>query len=337
MARVEGREPRRLAVQPARGAMSVPDRARAGEGEATTWPSLREWPQVLVRAAKETLADEVPMMASAVAFSTFLALPATLLLALGLFTLFSEAELVNDLMDKFGTVVPEEAVTLVSDSLLQLQENRSSGLLMTIVGLVLAAWTATGAVNTMMTAINRAYDLDDERGFVRKRATAVVLVAALGVAFLLVAGFLVLGPHIQRWIGGALDAERAVSWIWWTAQWPILLSVLGVVFAAVYALSTDHRNRHWRVLSPGSAVAVVVWIVVSAGFALYASQFGSYNKTWGSLSVAIVTMVWLWLSAIAILFGAEVNAETEREVRGASGDVSDNAGGSPGAKRARAA
>ncbi len=277
-----------------------------------------------MRAAKETVADEVPMMASAVAFSTFLALPATLLVALGLFTLFSEPSLVNDLMERFGTVVPEEAVTLMSDSLLQLQENRSSGVLMTIFGFVLAAWTATGAVTTMMTAINRAYDLEDERGFARKRGTAVVLVVALGIAVLLVTGFLVLGPHIQRWIGDALDAQRAVSWVWWTAQWPILLTVLAAVFAAVYALSTDRGNRRWRVISPGSAVAVVVWLVVSAGFALYASQFGSYNKTWGSLSVAIVTMVWLWLSAIAILFGAEVNAETEREVRD-EGDISDTA------------
>jgi membrane protein len=291
---------------------------------------------VLVRAGKDAIEDEVPMMASAIAFSTFLALPATLLLALGLFTLFSEPTLVNELMERFGTVVPEEAVTLVSDSLLQLQQQRSSGLAITIVGLVLAVWTTTGAVTTMMTAINRAYDLEDERGFVGKRATAAILVVALGIAVLLVAGFLVLGPHIQRWIGDALDAERAVSWIWWTAQWPILLAVLGIVFAAVYALATDRGNRHWRVISPGAAVAVVVWLLVSAGFALYASKFGSYNKTWGSLSVAIVTMVWLWLSALAILYGAEVNAETEREVRGETGDVSDTVERTPASPLRRA-
>lgn len=300
-----------------------------GDHPALTWPPLREWPRVLVRAGKDAIEDEVPMMASAIAFSTFLALPATLLLALGLFTLFSEPTLVNELMERFGTVVPEESVTLVSDSLLQLQQQRSSGIALTIAGLVLAVWTTTGAVTTMMTAINRAYDLEDERGFVGKRATAAILVVALGIAVLLVAGFLVLGPHIQRWVGEALDAERAVSWIWWTAQWPVLLAVLGIVFAVVYALATDRSNRHWRVISPGAAVAVVVWLLVSAGFALYASQFGSYNKTWGSLSVAIVTMVWLWLSALAILYGAEVNAETEREVRGEDGDVSDTAERTP--------
>ena len=255
------------------------------------------------------------MMASAVAFSTFLAIPATLLLALGVFTLFAEETLINDLMERFGTVVPEESVTLVSDSLLQLQEQRSSGLLMAGVGLVLALWTTTGAVTTMMTAVNRAYDLDDERSFVRKRVTAVVLVVALGVAVLLVAGFLVLGPHVQRWIGEALDAERAVAWTWWTVQWPVLVLALTTAFALVFYLATDRRSRRWRVISPGAVVAVLVWLLVSTGFAVYTSQFGTYNKTWGSLSVAIVTLVWLWLSAIALLFGAEVNAEADRATR----------------------
>jgi membrane protein len=288
---------------------------------------------VLVQAAKASVEDQVPMMASAVAFSTFLAIPATLLLALGVFTLFAEETLIDDLMERFGTVVPEEAVTLVSDSLLQLQQQRSSGLLMAGVGLVLALWTTTGAVTTMMTAVNRAYDLDDERSFVRKRVTAVVLVAALGVAVLLVAGFLVLGPHVQRWIGEALDAERAVAWTWWTVQWPVLVLALTTAFALVFYLATDRRSRRWRFISPGAVVAVLVWLVVSTGFAVYTSQFGTYNKTWGSLSVAIVTLVWLWLSAIALLFGAEVNAEADRATRDEARDGDASRGRPRGAAR----
>jgi len=292
-------------------------RELAGTRE-TSWPSLREWPHVLLRAGKAAVEDEVPMMASALAFSAFLAIPSILLLALGLFTLFAQPSLVNELTERFGAVIPEEAVTLVSDSLLELQERRSSGVVMTGVGLVLALWTTTGAVSTLMTAVNRAHDLDDDRGFLRKRAVAVLLVAALGVAVVLVAGLLVLGPHIQVWVGRAADAERAVAWAWWTAQWPVLLVVLTAAFAIVFALATDGRSRRWRVVSPGAVVAVVVWLLVSTAFAVYASRFGAYNKTWGSLSVAIVTLVWLWLSGMAILFGAEVNAERDdsRAARG---------------------
>jgi membrane protein len=275
-----------------------------------------------MRAGKEAIDDEVPMLASAMAFNAFLAIPATLLLIVGLFSLVADPQLIADLMDKFAAVLPAEAVDLIQSSLLQLEQKPSSGLVMTIVGFLLALWTATGAVNTLMTAVNRAHDLDDQRGFLSKRLIAVLLVVALGIAVLAVTAFLVLGPHIERWIGAALGSESVVHWAWWTAQWPILLIVLFAAFGITFALAMDHPNRRWEIISPGAAVAVVLWLVVSAGFAFYASRFGSYNKTWGSLSAAIVTLVWLYLSSMALLFGAEVNSEVEAETSSAPSELS---------------
>jgi membrane protein len=272
---------------------------------------IRDWLGLLVRAGKGAIADEMPMLASALAFNAFLAIPATLLLVVGLFSLVAEPTLINDLMEKLGTVAPGEAVSLVRDSLLQLQGRESTGLTMTIVGLVLALWTTTGAMNTVMSAVNRAYGLEDTRKFPVKRLVALALVLVIGFALLLVAALLVLGPHIERWVADALDAGW-VGWVWWTTQWPLLIGVLFIAFSALFALATDDANRRWRLLSPGAAIAVVLWLVVSAGFAFYASDFGSYNKTWGSLSAVIVTLVWLWLSGLALLFGAEVDAEWER-------------------------
>jgi membrane protein len=286
------------------------------------WPSLREWPQVIVRAGKESLDDDVPMLASAMAFNGFLAIPAILLLVVGLFSLVADPALIADLMDRFGAVLPGEAVDLFQGSLLQLEQKPTSGLLMTIVGFALALWTTTGAVNTLMTAVNRAHDLDDERGFLTRRLVAVLLVVALGIAVLTVTAFLILGPHIERWIGAALGADSAVHWAWWTAQWPILLSVLFGAFAITFGLAMDHPRRRWEIISPGAAISVLLWLVVSAGFAFYASRFGSYNKTWGSLSAAIVTLVWLYLSSIALLFGAEVNSEVEAETTDSSEELS---------------
>ena len=155
-------------------------------------PPPREWPRLLLQAGKDAIADEVPMLASAIAFNAFLAIPATLLLVVGFFSLVADPGVISDLMEKVGTVVPAEAVTLVEDSLLQLEQKPSSGILMTVVGFLLALWTATGAVNTLMTAVNRAHELDDERGFLRKRAIAALLVVALGLAVLVVTAFLVL-------------------------------------------------------------------------------------------------------------------------------------------------
>jgi membrane protein len=144
-----------------------------------------------------------------------------------------------------------------------------------------------------------------------KRLIALALVLVVGFALLLVAALLVLGPHIERWISDALDTGW-VGWVWWTAEWPLLIGVLFLAFSALFALATDDSNRRWRLVSPGAAIAVVLWLVASAGFAVYASDFGAYNKTWGSLSAVIVTLVWLWLSGLALLFGAEVDAEWER-------------------------
>ena len=182
---------------------------------------------------------------------------------------------------------------------------------MTIVGLVLALWTTTGAMNTVMTAVNRAHGLEDRRSFPLKRLVALALVLVVGFALLLVAVLLVLGPHIESWIADALDVDW-VGWVWWTAEWPLLVGVLFIAFSALFALATDNSSRRWRVLTPGAAIAVLLWLVVSAGFAIYASDFGSYNKTWGSLSAVIVTLVWLWLTSAALLFGAEINATLQR-------------------------
>ena len=291
--------------------------ARAETGRAPK-RYVAEWLRILVRAGKSAVADEIPMLASALAFNAFLAIPATLLLVVGLFSLVAEPSLIEEVMERLGTVMPGEAVTLVEDSLLQLQQRSSTGLVMTIVGFVLAVWTTTGAMSTVMSAVNRAHDLEDGRTFPVKRLFATALVVVLGVALVLVGAFLVFGPHVEHWVADALDAGRWVGWVWWTVQWPVLVGALFLAFSAVFALATDSANRRWRLFSPGAAVAVLLWLLVSSGFAFYASGFGSYNKTWGSLSAAIVTLVWLWLSGLALLFGAEVDAESRRSKRGGS-------------------
>jgi membrane protein len=274
--------------------------------------AVLRWPRLLVRAGKRALDDDVTLLASALAFNAFLAIPSTVLLVVGLFSLVAEPSLIEDLMERVASVVPAEAVDLVEGSLLQLQRQSSAGLAMTVVGFLLAFWATTGALSTVMNAVNRAHGLEDGRNFLVKRAVAFALVLVVGLALLLVAALLVLGPHLEGWIGGALGVEGWSGWVWWTAEWPLLVAVLFLAFSAVFALSTDHSSRRWRLLSPGAGVAVFLWLLVSAGFAVYASSFGSYNKTWGSLSAVIVTLVWLWLSGLALLYGSEVDAEWER-------------------------
>jgi membrane protein len=183
---------------------------------------------------------------------------------------------------------------------------------MTAVGSVLAVWSVTGAMTSFMTAINLAYDRKDRRNFVKKRAVALTMATVMALAFLLVAVLLIFGPPIERYVGDAIGIQGVLKWLWWVAQWPILLVGLLAAFATLLYLGPDVEHRRWQFLTPGAIVAAVVWLAASAGFAVYTSKFGSYNKTWGSLAAVIVMLTWLWLTSIALLLGAEINAETER-------------------------
>jgi membrane protein len=274
--------------------------------------SKRDYKAIAVRAAKKSLADGITDLAAALAYYSFLAIPSVLLVAVGLFTLIASPDAITTLMDKIGQVAPSQTTELLGGSLRRLQENQSSSVVMTIVGFVLALWTTTGAMAAFMRALNRAYDRDESRNFVKQRVIAVQMVAAMGAAFLLVFGLLVLGPVVSDWIGKALDIEGVIGWIWWIAQWPILIVGLLAAFATVLYLGPNVDYPRWQFITPGSVLAVLIWLLASGLFAVYTSMFGSYNKTWGSLAAVIVMLTWLWLTGIALLFGAEVNAEAER-------------------------
>jgi membrane protein len=274
--------------------------------------SKGDWIAILTRAAKDSLDDNLPMIASALAYSSFLAIPAVLLVAVGAFTLVTGPDTINDLIERFSTFMPADAAQLFGESLQRLEDKPSTGILMTVVGFVIAVWTTTSAMTTYMAALNTAYDRKDERSFVKKRAVALLMAATVGAAVLLVAVMLIFGPYVQRWVGDLLGIEGVTSWLWWVVQWPILAAGLLAAFAVLLYFAPDVEHRRWQFVTPGSVIALVVWLVASAGFAIYTGLFGSYNKTWGSLAAVIVTLTWLWLTALALLFGGEVNAEVER-------------------------
>jgi membrane protein len=274
--------------------------------------SVRDWLAILKRAVKETLDDHIPTMASALAYSTFFAIPSVLLVAVGLFTLVASPATITTVIEHFDRVMPHQAAQLVGESLHRLDRQGGTTLVLTIVGFVLAVWSLTGAMTAYMTAVNIAYDRKDRRNFVKRRLTALFMAVCIGVAFLLVAAFLILGPHIERWIGDALGIQGFIGYVWWAAQWPVLIVALLTAFAIMLWLAPDVDHPRWRFISPGSLVAVVGWLAASGAFAVYTAKFGSYNKTWGSLSAVIVTLTWLWLTGFSLLFGAEVNAEAER-------------------------
>jgi membrane protein len=275
--------------------------------------TLADWKAIFIRAAKSFMSNNATMLASALAYSSFFAIPAVLLVTVGVFTLVTGPDTVTTLMSHARTVIPAQATDLLGSSLRNLDAHPASSVVMTVVGFVLALWATTGAMNAYMLAINLAYERKDRRSFVRKRIVALEMVGAIGFAFVLVGVLLIFGPEIERSIASRLGGAGGVlDVVWWIAQVPILLVGLVAAFSTLLYLGPDVEHRKWKFLTPGSLVAALMWIAISGLFAVYTSMFGSYNKTWGTLSAVIVMLTWLWLSAIAILYGAEVNAELDR-------------------------
>lgn len=274
--------------------------------------SKRDYFAILKRSLKEANNDHITNLAAALAYYAFLAIPSALLIALGLFGLLASPHDVTTLIDKLGSIIPGQAQDLLGGSLQRMTQRQATGATILGVGGLLALWSMGGAMQNLMWALNTAYDREETRGFVRRRLTAFAMVFFALLGFALMFGVLVLGPQLSDWIGTALGAPSLVKIVWWVAEWPLLVGGLLVCFAGVLLLGPNVEHPRWRFLSFGSVIAIVIWLAASGLFAFYVSRFGSYNKTWGALSAVVVMLTWLWLSAVALLLGAEINAEAER-------------------------
>src|ERR671934_710652 len=274
--------------------------------------SKRDYLAILRRAFKQAMKDHITNIAAALAYYAFLAIPSALLLGLGLFSLIAGPHAVTTIVDKLGTIMPSQATSLLKDSLQNMTQKQAAGAVLIGIGGLLALWSLGGAMQNLMWALNVAYGKDETRGFVRRRLTAFAMVLFALVGFVLTFGLLVLGPHLSKWIGDAIGARTVVEIVWWAAQWPLLIGGLLFAFAGILYLGPNVEHPRWRFLTFGSGFAVVIWLAASGLFAFYVSQFGSYNKTWGALSAVVILLTWFWLSAVALLLGAEINAEAER-------------------------
>ena len=275
--------------------------------------SFADWKAIAVRASKRFMANNATMLASALAYSSFFAIPSILIVATGLFTLIAGPQTITNLIQHLHGVIPAQATSLLGGSLHRADAHPGTSLAMTVLGFVLAVWAVTGAMNAYMLALNIAYEREDTRSFVTKRIVAVKMATVMGAAFALVAVLTIFGPVVEHAIASRIGAAGGVLNVaWWIVQWPIVLGGLLVAFATLLYLGPDVEQPKWEFLTPGSLVAAALWVAASGLFAVYTATFASYNKTWGTLSAVIVTLTWLWLTGMALLLGAEINAEAER-------------------------
>jgi membrane protein len=294
-------------------ATDLGDRPRGSPARLTP----REWLGVLKRTAREFVADDCVGLASQVAFSSLLAFFPTVVLLVGVLGLFGAYDELEHLL---STVAPEDvikAIRLARDSSQGTQESAIA----IIVGSTLAIWAASGAMNAVIKAVNRAYDRQETRPFWRVRLTAIVLVLLTGLATAGVFVLIVFGGPIGEAIANRAHLGSEFTFVWDLLRWPIAFAAILLFFSLVYYLAPNVGHRSWKWISPGSVVGSVAWLALSALFALYTSFSSSYDKTYGSLAGAIVLLLWLNYSAMALLFGAELNAELDRQadIRAAGG------------------
>jgi membrane protein len=216
---------------------------------------------------------------------------------------------VTDIVAQLG---PESAVNTFKGPIDQISSNRSTALLGLIFGVAVAIWTASNYVGAFMRASNAIYEREEGRPFWKLRPIQLLVTLTLVLmAALVVLALIATGPVAQA-VGDAVGLGDTAVTAWNIAKWPVLLVVVMLMLAILYWSAPNVKVYGFRWVSPGSVIAVLVWIVASAGFAFYVANFSSYNKTYGALAGVIVFLIWMWITNIAVLLGAELNAETER-------------------------
>ena len=288
-------------------------RARDDRGRTAEAPSqipARGWRDVLSRVREGMKEDHVTLEAAGVAFYGFLAVVPALAATVGVLGLVVDGERARRLVEDLFGGLPTDARQLLSDQLARVSERSAGSLSLTvIVAIVLSLWAASGGVGHLLEAVGSVYGEDDDRGFVRKKLVALAFtLGALG--YVLVAGFLIgVLPALLR----SLELPGPVRWLIAAAAWPVLAVLMMAGLAVLYRKGPDRDDAEWRWVSWGAVVAVVLWIAGSIAFQVYAANFASYDQTYGSLAAIVVLLMWLWISALAVLVGAEVNAEIEHQ------------------------
>jgi membrane protein len=270
----------------------------------------RGWVDVLKRTKDEAKADNVPLLAAGVAFYALLSLVPGLAALVSTYGLVADPADIDRQVSDSLAAAPAEVRNLVSEQMTAVTQQSEGGLGLTVVlGILIALWSASSGMKHLMTAVNVAYDEEETRGFVALRLRALLLTVG-AIAFVIVAvGVITVVPALldDTSLGGA--ARLTISIL----RFPLLGLGLMAGLAVLYRYAPDRDEPRWGWTAPGTIVATVLWLVGSALFSLYTSTMGSYAETYGALGAIVVLMLWLMISAAAVVIGAEINAESERQ------------------------
>ena len=272
----------------------------------------RSWFGVLKRTITEFKKDNLTDWAAALTYYGILALFPALLVLVSIIGLAGQ-NTAQSLIDNIAGAAPGSAKTIITNGIQNLQNNKGSAGVLFIVGLLGALWSASGYVGAFSRASNAIYEVGEGRPFWKLRPQQVLITLVMVVLLAASAIAVVVTGGLAHQVGNLIGVGSTAVTVWDIAKWPVLVVLVSIMVAVLYYAAPNVRHPGFRWISPGSILAVAIWIVASAAFAFYVANFGSYNKTYGSLGGVIIFLVWLWISNVAILLGAEFDAELARE------------------------
>ncbi|WP_457972752.1 YihY/virulence factor BrkB family protein [Arthrobacter sp. D1-17] len=270
------------------------------------------WKYIFKKTLREFTQDQCPDLAAGLTYYAVLSLFPALLALVSLLGIFGDAQSTTAALLQIAQgVAPGAAMDTIRGPIEELTASPAAGFTL-IIGLATALWSASGYVTGFGRAMNRVYEIDEGRGFVKLRGTmfGVTLLSVVIVALL--AAMLVLSGPVAEAVGGAIGLGGAFLTVWNIAKWPVIVLLVIVIIAVLYYATPNVKQPKFRWMSLGSFIALVVFVLASLGFGFYVANFGNYNKTYGAIGGVIVMLLWLWIMNMSLLFGAEFDAEMER-------------------------
>jgi membrane protein len=266
------------------------------------------WKDLLKRSVKEALADNVFDLAAQQAYYFFFALFPALLFVIAVASFFPLQGLIDNVVVMLGRLAPADVVKILTDTIAGLSKQNSGGIL--TFAFFVTIWSSSGAMVSIITTLNAAYDVTESRPWWKSRVTAIALTVGIAV-FILVAMFLIVaGPTLAETLAARMQLGPAFKWTWWVLQWPVVFVFLVSGIGLIYYFAPD-VEQDWVWITPGSILATVLWLVVSLGLKLYYQLMPNANAAYGTIGAVMVLMLWFYVSGLALLLGAELNAEIE--------------------------
>ena len=272
-------------------------------------PRHRDWKLVVQRVREDLTKRRIIAIAAGVTFYSILAIFPALAALVALYGLLADPSTIARNLDSVASVIPSGGIEVLREEINRIaaQSAGSKGLTV-VVGLGASLWSANGGIKAMFDALNVVHGVDEKRGFIVLNAVSLAFVLGGLVFVLLAIGAMVALPIVLNHVGLENETKLIVSIV----RWPALFAAVALLLAFVYRFGPNRENPRWRWITWGSAIASVGWLVASLLFSWYAENFGNFNKTYGSLGAVIGFMMWIWLSAIVVLMGAELDSVMER-------------------------